>query len=487
MAVQLRKKFIKDDAIDGSKIKLLHGQSIRSTDSSGNEIELLKVDANGNAVVNGVEQASKSALDQEIIDRQSGDSSTLASAQAYADQKVADLVNSAPEVLDTLKELSDALGGDANFATTVAGQIGAVDDKVDQEILDRQSAITATQGLVSAEEVRALAAEQSLSSSISNEVTARENADLALSDRLDPMEEILEFEKAIAYNDNAQIYADAQPGTEDAAQRPGWYFKNTVAGHKVNWYFFDGVNQANITLENFSAYAVMTFDSVSPVRSPILAVYTMPTGTNDVMPGFAHSRMVYSGLSITPVAGKKYLVYFGQNPAIHPELPRIQLSVSAGNSIGEKLPTERVLTTSFGSNSGDAVNTTQFMVESLGINSPSFKASLELKIKAASLTKLNTLTSRVESLENAVPEQVVYVEDEQHTMSSAELSFVDLDFEASAIMKVTSGRINLFKGYDYTVSVVGGKTRLTFIGPSAQGGAEAVEDGDIISASYIKA
>lgn len=55
-------------------------------------------------------------------------------AQAYADQQVAALVNSAPSVLDTLKELADALNNDASFASTVAGQIGAVDVKVDEEI-----------------------------------------------------------------------------------------------------------------------------------------------------------------------------------------------------------------------------------------------------------------------------------------------------------------------------------------------------------------
>ena len=48
----------------------------------------------------------------------------------YVDTKVSDLVNSAPETLDTLKELSDALGGDANFATTVATQIGNKQDKL---------------------------------------------------------------------------------------------------------------------------------------------------------------------------------------------------------------------------------------------------------------------------------------------------------------------------------------------------------------------
>lgn len=122
----------------------------------------------------------ESELAQEVLDRQSGDASTLASAQVYTDQKVADLVNSAPEVLDTLKELSDALGGDENFAATVAGQIGAVDDRVDQEILDRQSADNALQSAIDDEETRALAAEAALQSDIDSEELARISGDQQL-------------------------------------------------------------------------------------------------------------------------------------------------------------------------------------------------------------------------------------------------------------------------------------------------------------------
>ena len=49
----------------------------------------------------------------------------------YVDSKVAGIVNSAPETLDTLNELATALGNDPNFATTVANQIGTKVDKVD--------------------------------------------------------------------------------------------------------------------------------------------------------------------------------------------------------------------------------------------------------------------------------------------------------------------------------------------------------------------
>ena len=47
----------------------------------------------------------------------------LASTE-YVDNKVAGIVNSAPETLDTLKELSEALGNDANFATTMTTELG---------------------------------------------------------------------------------------------------------------------------------------------------------------------------------------------------------------------------------------------------------------------------------------------------------------------------------------------------------------------------
>lgn len=51
--------------------------------------------------------------------------------ETYVNDKVARIVNSAPETLDTLQELATALGNDANFATTVSTQIGKKVDKAD--------------------------------------------------------------------------------------------------------------------------------------------------------------------------------------------------------------------------------------------------------------------------------------------------------------------------------------------------------------------
>ena len=51
------------------------------------------------------------------------------SSNSYTDNKVAGLLDSAPETLNTLNELAAALGDDPNFATTVATEIGKKADK----------------------------------------------------------------------------------------------------------------------------------------------------------------------------------------------------------------------------------------------------------------------------------------------------------------------------------------------------------------------
>jgi hypothetical protein len=182
------------------------------------------------------------------------------------------------------------------------------------------------------------------------------------------------------YETSAAVFADGAPGIEDAALRDGWYYENDGAGGftKFNWYFYDGTS-TNVQLSDFSAYAVMTFDDIS--NSPIFGVYTLPTGTNDAIPGFAHSRITYSVPDVTPVAGVRYLVYFGTEPNVHNELPRIQLTSDGIANVGEQDPSEIVLTVSLGSNSVAAPSTVKYLVRNMGVNTPTFKVDYELKIE----------------------------------------------------------------------------------------------------------
>ena len=67
---------------------------------------------------------TESEINTKITALQTADTDNLAAAKTYTDTKVAALVDSAPETLDTLNELSAALGDDPNFAATMATSLG---------------------------------------------------------------------------------------------------------------------------------------------------------------------------------------------------------------------------------------------------------------------------------------------------------------------------------------------------------------------------
>ena len=65
------------------------------------------------------------------------------STKEFVTQKISELVNSAPETLDTLNELAAALNNDANFATTIITQLGTKVDKVENKQLSTEDFTTA--------------------------------------------------------------------------------------------------------------------------------------------------------------------------------------------------------------------------------------------------------------------------------------------------------------------------------------------------------
>ncbi|GAB3282725.1 hypothetical protein GCM10027347_59130 [Larkinella harenae] len=71
--------------------------------------------------------------------------------KTYVDQRFTDLLNAAPATLDTLKELSDALGNDANFAATMTASLAqkanlSVTSSLANRITNTENRITGTEG-----------------------------------------------------------------------------------------------------------------------------------------------------------------------------------------------------------------------------------------------------------------------------------------------------------------------------------------------------
>jgi len=68
--------------------------------------------------------AQSEAIGFAALDATDKANNALTSANTYTDGKVADLVSGAPELLNTLNELAEAIGDDANFATTLTTSVG---------------------------------------------------------------------------------------------------------------------------------------------------------------------------------------------------------------------------------------------------------------------------------------------------------------------------------------------------------------------------
>lgn len=121
----------------------------------------------------------------------------LSTAKLYTDQKVAELIGGAPEALDTLKELADALGNDANIAANITKKIGELSNSLTEEANARKTS------------------DDEINANVKTQVDKLQTVDQALSDRLDT--EVQNRETGdITWNTKSMEYTDAQVGQNNA-------------------------------------------------------------------------------------------------------------------------------------------------------------------------------------------------------------------------------------------------------------------------------
>jgi hypothetical protein len=172
------------------------------------------------------------------------------------------------------------------------------------------------------------------------------------------------------------IYADGAPPlpvpsvSSNTYAQFGWYFKNTIAGYKINWYMppATGMKVSDI-LGLYMRY--FNCSTTSNDNSPFLTVYTVPTGSGDYAPGFFHSSMTYI-INTTPVANTSYTMFMnvsGSCPTPSSYASNIQTMIQSpvSNPRGTYAPTDSVLAIVIGSNSASAVNSTEFISQKLGV------------------------------------------------------------------------------------------------------------------------
>jgi hypothetical protein len=173
------------------------------------------------------------------------------------------------------------------------------------------------------------------------------------------------------------IYADGRPPasvpltSSNTYAQFGWYFKNTVAGYKINWYFPPDTNQ---TVGDVLGLYLRLFNcsTTSNDNTPFIIIYTKPTGSGDYASWY-HSSMVYIlDQTITPTINTSYTFFKNvsgtcPNPAHYSSSLVNMIQSPVNNPRGTYLPTEQILTIAIGSNSASAVNSVEFIGQSLGL------------------------------------------------------------------------------------------------------------------------
>ena len=207
MANQIKKKYIQDAAIDGEKLELLEGQSVKLKKDGGEVLSLLELSQDGEdkillkgeeaglksqvdaeqARAEGEESRIEGKVDQEVIDRVSSDAilqvnidseksraegqeAAIRSEFASADESVKSELKGDVEVYDTMGKLEDAVNLEVQARETLEGEFDNYVATNNQSISDE---VIRLEGLISDEETRAIAEEMRLEGLITDEEASR--------------------------------------------------------------------------------------------------------------------------------------------------------------------------------------------------------------------------------------------------------------------------------------------------------------------------
>jgi hypothetical protein len=184
---------------------------------------------------------------------------------------------------------------------------------------------------------------------------------------------------------SAAIYADGQaPATSLLIRNnfgySGWYFKNILAGQKINWYF-PPKNATNTLVSDLKGVSISFFNGNTTSNDDTLyiTIYTRPTGSNDYFPGFFHSANTYVfDQAITPTINTNYQGVCIINKSFIPYNYETQIQYepsTVNNPKGNYQPTDNILAVVIGTNSASATNAVELVVNKLNLHYADFTQS----------------------------------------------------------------------------------------------------------------
>lgn len=387
---QIRKGFIANNAIDGTKLKLLNNEAVRAANADGTDAELMKLDSSNVLQFLKLPQVSADPSAANDVARKSyvdstvqSASSTLQSALDTEKNRIDAILSAATADADSFAEIVNLINSvDTTNDQAFASYVLSNDAALAQEAADRQSGDSDLQDAIDAEA-------SARASAVSGEASARQAADQDLQDQIDALDSGSNAALAQEISDRQDADSDLQDAIDAEKAR------------------IDAILSASTADKDSFAEIVSLINSVDTENDTAFASYVL-----------------------------------SNNAALAQEVSDRQAAVSAEASARQ------------------AADSTE---------------------QAAREAADSALDTRVDALE------AVSRRKDKFTITLMDLmsGYVNLSAEAIADSEfVFVGSLYLHKDDHYTVSSVGGVTRLTWTGDLASSGATPLVSGDVVYVRY---
>jgi hypothetical protein len=411
--------------------------------------------------LDGYAQDVRSDLDQEIVDRAAavsaeasarqsadsteqaariaGDSSTLQSSKDYTDGKISLVMsNLDTEALDSLVEVVTAFqNADGSLSDSISSLSSSASSALAAEISRAEAA-------EAAEQSRAMDAESLIQSNLDAAVL-QTNIDLnSIHDLIQTNEETNGSTHELILSDIQTEQARAELAEQDLQDNKMSRFGDSVEGE----YFFDEES-----------------DVVKAIMEDMIKVTNMQ-GSSPVYSEIKSDR-------INVKSSNGMLTISGNQIALSHIVPEASGLPEAGFDV-------------FVGTDNNTMRMGQFYNYE-GVTQPYLPVEgHEFTVKAYVDQQDLALSDRITALEDQTDgpyfQKQKFVIDETSELSSIELSHECMENS----LTVCVGRLMVHKDEDYSVSVVGGKTVLTWMGDFAQGESEGIEEGDVIFVTFAR-
>ena len=276
---------------------------------------------------------------------------------------------------------------------------------------------------------------------------------------------LIEYDStSVLLNNNPSVYADGAQGIEEPnGAEQGWYFINDSANKKINWYFLGNQNagyQMNkSTLQG--GYVRIKLLTQMGIDSPFITLYTTPKGDGYDAFWF-RSRYSFIGDFTGIAVNQEVIAYWGDDPNVHPELTRVQLTQDSFSTLLSTAPDiseDDIYTMALGTNSSATTNSIEFIAKELGYKNQQYTTSylLEARLEATVVPSVdNDLTGEIVDFQLDATSTSIML-DNGHAYGVNTIKAIDTGNGLIAIKSI-QGELTRFINLDHTNVTVNGNS-----------------------------